>query len=96
MPTVLLQVCVHRENQIVRDTVVWDVFQPYNTAQQYAGTVCECLGLRFDWYQLIAASVDSMLHDIREVRVRVCGVLSLCAWERRLSAHWLQCLPIQP
>lgn len=73
IPTMLLQVCVHRANQMLRDTVVWDVFQPYNTAQQYAASVCECLGLRFDWYKIIVNSVDSMLRDIWEVRIKLLG-----------------------
>lgn len=83
----LLQVCVHRANQMLRDTVVWDVFQPYNTAQQYAASVCECLGLRFDWYKIIVNSVDSMLRDIWEVRIKLLGNTIMMV----LSCHSSEC-----
>jgi SNF5 / SMARCB1 / INI1 len=66
---------------LLRDTVVWDIFQPYNTAQQYAASVCECLGLRFDWYRRIVDSVDALLVDIWEV----------CDSDGKLLRRWLLC-----
>ena len=73
-----MQIGAQKDNQLLRDTVVWDVLQPYNSAQQYAAVVCECLGLRFDWYKIIVAAVDSLLADIWEV-------CSVCDNLQRLS-----------
>jgi hypothetical protein len=60
---------VHLDELLLRDTVVWDVSQPYTTAEQYAASLCEELGLRFNWYNAIYAHVQQLLQDIREVRL---------------------------
>jgi len=64
-----MQIAVRHQDQLMRDTVVWDVLQPFNTAQQYASGVCEGLGLRFDWYKSIVEVLEELLRDI----VEVCG-----------------------
>jgi hypothetical protein len=65
-----LQVSVHLDKLLLRDTVIWDISQPYTTAEQYAALLCEELGLRFNWYYAIHAHVQQLLQDIREVRMQ--------------------------
>lgn len=63
-----LQVAVRNRDQLLRDTVIWDILQPFNTAQQYASDLCEGLGLRFDWYKSIVDVMEELLNDILSVR----------------------------
>lgn len=63
-----LQVAVPLDGCLLRDTVIWDVAQPYNTAELYASGVCEDLGLRHNWFCAIAGHVQQLLADVGEVR----------------------------
>jgi hypothetical protein len=64
---VVVQVSVHFDKLLLRDTVIWDVSQPYTTPEQYASSLCDELGLRFNWYSAIHAHVQQLLLDVREV-----------------------------
>jgi hypothetical protein len=64
-----MQVSVRKDAKLLRDTVIWDVMQPYNTAEQYASGICECMSLRYQWYMAIVAAVNELLHDIKQVRI---------------------------
>lgn len=68
------QVAVPLDGNLLRDTVIWDVAQPYNTPEVYAAAVCEDLGLRYNWFCAISAHMQQLLSDVREVRVPArCG-----------------------
>lgn len=58
---------MRRGEHLLRDTVVWDVAQPFNTAEEYAADVCEALGLRHGWYAQISAAVQQLLADVWQV-----------------------------
>ena len=63
-----VQIAVRLGDLLLRDTVVWDIAQPYNSAEAYAVMVCEGLGLRFPWYAAIVAHVQQLIADIQQVR----------------------------
>lgn len=66
-----MQVSVRHGDMLLRDTVIWDIAQPYNAAEAYAGAICEGLGLRFDWFHAIASQVQQLVADVREVQLSI-------------------------
>jgi SNF5 / SMARCB1 / INI1 len=68
----LVQVAARLGGLLLRDTVVWDVAQPFNAAEAYASALCEGLGLRYNWFTAIVAHVQQLLTDVRDVRRPVC------------------------
>lgn len=70
----MLQVSVRNGEQLLLDTVTWDISQPYNTAEQYASCLCQGLGLRYNWFVAIVTQVRQLLSDVQEVRC----IVDLC------------------
>ena len=76
-----VQVAVRHGEMLLRDTVIWDVAQPFNSAELYAAMVCEGLGLRLTWFSAIVAHVQQLVADVQQVRrlvrvVRMSGIYS--------------------
>jgi SNF5 / SMARCB1 / INI1 len=86
----MLQITARLGDSLFRDTVIWDVAQPLNTAEGYASAVCEGLGLRFDWFKPIEGAVQALLSDVREVcqaRHQLCAVPALTPAAPAISGH---------
>ena len=62
-----MQISVQHEDELLRDSVQWDLSQPFSTPEQYASVLCEDLGLRYDWYKAIVEHVSELLLDCRQV-----------------------------
>ncbi|GMH46093.1 hypothetical protein BSKO_14057 [Bryopsis sp. KO-2023] len=63
---VRLDVYVRNGEWVFRESMEWDMNNPYNLPHQYASQACEELGLDINWFSLIDKEVLNMIKYSRE------------------------------